>query len=267
VTLTVIIADDEPLALDRLSDLLDEIPRVKLVAACQGGGEAIEAIDKHRPQLVFLDVDMPKIDGFDVVEAVARHAAGDHEPPLVCFVTAYPQFAANAFDCGALDFLCKPVRLGRLEEAIGRAERALAQREALARLEELAGRLEQLRETRAGPPADDSLWVQQRGQMIRIAYDALDWVEAEGEYVRLHGRDQSYLLRGSITALADRLADHGFIRIHRSAIVNTARIASIRSGRTGVSLVLDKGLRLPVGRTYRPAVRALRSGAAEMSQH
>lgn len=267
MTIRVIIADDEPLALDRLADLFAEIPEVELIASVRSGAEAIEAIDRLRPDLACLDVDMPKIDGFDVVEAVARHSSGEHQPPLVCFVTAYPQFAANAFDCGALDFLCKPVRLGRLEEAVHRAGRALAEREALARLGELAGKLDQLRETRAGRPSDESLWVQQRGQMIRIAYDALDWIEAEGEYVRLHGRDQSYLLRGSITALADRLADHGFIRIHRSAIVNTARIASIRSGRTGVSLVLDQGLRLPVGRTYRPAVRALRSGAAEMSQH
>lgn len=266
MTIRVLIADDEPLARDRLADLLSELDSVALVASAGSGADAIELIDQHRPDLVMLDVEMPKIDGFDVVEAVARHAPDSAQPPLVCFVTAYPQFAANAFDCGALDFLCKPVRLSRLEETVERAQRALAQREALARLDELSGQLDRLREARATRPSENSLWVQQRGQMARIPYETLDWVEAEGEYVRLHSRDQSFLLRGSISALADRLADHGFIRIHRSTIINELRISSIRGSRAGVSVILTNGLSFPVGRKYRPAVRGLQSGAVEPDQ-
>lgn len=259
MTIRAVIADDEPLARDRLAGLIAEIADVELVAAAASGAEAIELIDKHRPDLVMLDVEMPKVDGFDVVETMARHSSeGDGQPPLVCFVTAYPQFAANAFDCGALDFLCKPVRLSRLEETVRRAGRALAERDAFARLEELSGQLDRLREARTTSPAEASLWVQQRGQMTRVPFDSLDWVEAEGEYVRLHSRDQSYLMRGSISALAERLADHGFIRIHRSAIVNEARIDVVKSGRAGVSVLLSNGLALPVGRKFRAPVRALR---------
>jgi len=259
LSLTILIADDEPLARDRLAGLIAELADVDMVAAAASGAEAIELIDKHRPDLVMLDVEMPKVDGFDVVETMARHAGeADGQPPLVCFVTAYPQFAANAFDCGALDFLCKPVRLSRLEETIRRARRALAERDAFTRLEELSGQLDRLREARSTTPSEASLWVQQRGQMTRIPFEALDWVEAEGEYVRLHCRDQSYLMRGSISALADRLADHGFIRIHRSAIINEARINAVKSGRAGVNVLLSNGLTLPVGRKFRSPVRALR---------
>ena len=259
--LRILIADDEQLALDRLGDLLAQLKQIELVGATQSGAEAISLAEKLRPDLIMLDIEMPKIDGFDVVEALARRAPeGLGQPPLVCFVTAFPHFAASAFDTGALDFLCKPVRASRLEETIDRARRAISQRDASVRLEELSGQLDRLRETRRGSATETSLWVHQRGQMLRIAFDSLEWVEAEGEYVRLHVDGQSFLLRGSISALADRLADHGFLRIHRSTIINQSRIKTIKSNRSRISAVLDSGQELSVGRKYRPAVRAFHHG-------
>jgi DNA-binding LytR/AlgR family response regulator len=261
--LRIMVIDDEPLAVERMSDLLGRIDDVELVGTHLTGAEAIECIPAERPQLILVDIEMPKVDGFDFVEALLKQGWLDaHSAPCICFVTAYPQFASDAFEKGVLDFLCKPVRLSRLQKTIDRARLALAQRDALARLQEIDRQLDRLRESR-NVPAELSLWVHQRGQMIRVPIEALDWVQAEGEYVRLHVRDQSYLLRSSISSLADKLADQGFIRIHRSTIINQARLSVIRSGRAGVSAILDSGIELPVGRKYRSAVRGLQlQGAA-----
>lgn len=257
-SLKVMAIDDEPLAVERLRDLLSRIEGVEVVGAHDNAMDAIGHIAEVQPDLILVDVEMPKIDGFDFVEALAKQGWLDAaSAPFIAFVTAYPQFATDAFDTGALDFLCKPVRLSRLEKTIARARVALARRDALARLHELSGQLDALRETRA-PAAEPSLWVHLRGQMVRIAIETLDRVEAEGEYVRLHVRDQSFLLRGSISALADRLAGHGFVRIHRSTIINQARLSAVQSSRAGVKAVLADGEVLPVGRKYRPAVRQLR---------
>lgn len=261
--LRVMVIDDEPLAVERLCDLLGRIEAVEIVASLSSAAQAIDEVPEARPDLILVDVEMPKVDGFDFVEALAKQGWLDaRTAPCICFVTAYPQFATDAFDTGALDFLCKPVRLGRLERTIERARRALAQRDALDRLQELNRQLDTLRETRA-PSAEPSLWVHQRGQMVRIAIETLDRVQAEGEYVRLHVRDQSYLLRGSISALAEKLADHGFLRIHRSTIVNQARLSALHSSRAGVKAVLEGGETLPVGRKYRAAVRQLKDEAGD----
>lgn len=255
--LRVMVIDDEPLAIERLTDLLGRVEDVELVGSHLSATEAIEQVPDLRPDLVLADIEMPKVDGFDFVEALASQGwLDDDSAPCICFVTAYPQFATEAFDSGALDFLCKPVRLSRLEKTIARARLSIARRDALRRLQELNGQLDALRESRAAP-AEPSLWVHQRGQMIRIPIDAIDWVQAEGEYVRLHLRDQSFLLRSSISAISDRLGDYGFVRIHRSTIINQARLTAVRSSRAGTAAVLDDGVTLPVGRKYRQAVRHL----------
>jgi DNA-binding LytR/AlgR family response regulator len=176
-------------------------------------------------------------------------------------VTAYPQFASDAFERGVLDFLCKPVRLSRLEKTIDRARLSFAQRDALVRLQEINRQLDTLRQSRSAP-IESSLWVHQRGQMVRIAVEALDWVEAEGEYVRLHVRDQSFLLRSSISSLASTLGGRGFIRIHRSTIINQERLTAVQSSRAGVTALLDSGVTLPIGRKYREALRQLQRETA-----
>jgi two-component system, LytTR family, response regulator len=170
--------------------------------------------------------------------------------PLVCFVTAYPQFASDAFDSGALDFLCKPVRLNRLQKTIDRAREALLRRDAAGRLEELMSQLDQLRHARTATE-ERSLWVQHRGEMVRVPIGAIDWIEAEGEYVRLHVGAKSFLLRHPISSLAQDLVGDGFQRIHRSAVINLERLEAIRGTRGGQKILLSTGLELPVGRKYR----------------
>ena len=255
-SLRIMIIDDEPLAIERLVGLLHHLTDVELVSTHNNAADALEALPKRRPDLIMVDIEMPKIDGFDFVEAVAKQGwLKPDSAPCICFVTAYPQFASDAFETGALDFLCKPVRLHRLGKTIDRCRLTLAQRGAFARLQDLGSQLDALRESRSAPLAP-SFWVHQRGQMMRVPIEALEWVEAEGEYVRLHLRDQSFLLRGSISSMADRLADFGFTRVHRSTIINGARLATLQSSRRGMKAVLDSGVTLTVGRTYRPAIRA-----------
>jgi DNA-binding LytR/AlgR family response regulator len=256
-SIRVLIVDDEPLALERLSGLLAEIPDAKLVAKLQNGAEAVAAVAEHEPDLVLLDVEMPRVDGFDVVDSLfERSRSSDWRLPLICFVTAYPQFATDAFETGAIDYLCKPVRLARLQKTFSRARTALAQRDAAKRLDELSGQLEQLRQTRASNETRH-LWVHQRGEMVRLEIPEIDWLEAEGEYVRLHFGDKSYLHRSSIGSICSELEPEGFVRIHRSAVVNRARLKAVRRKRSGVSVVLDRGVELPVGRKYRDALRHL----------
>ena len=257
--LKVLIVDDEPLAIDRLTDLLGQIDAVEIAGSATSGSGAIDAISSLRPDLVLLDIEMPKIDGFDVVERLMRQDWPAPRPtPLICFVTAYPQFALDAFDTGALDFLCKPVRLPRLVKTVARARAALGQREASHRLDELSGKLDYLRETRL-PREERSLWINQRGSMIRIDIAAVDWIEAEGEYVKLHIGSTTHMLRTPIGYLTRQLESEGFVRVHRSAAINRNRLKAIRRSRQGVSVLLSSGVEVPLGRTFRHVLRTIKS--------
>jgi len=260
----VLAVDDEPLALSRIADLLSHIEGLELVGTCQTGNEAVAAVRKLEPDLLLLDIEMPQIDGFDVVEALSREPPAG-AAPWICFITAHPQFAPTAFETGALDFLCKPVRLARLEKTVERARTAMEQRDARRQLAELTEQLQSLRQTHARSEAP-SLWLRQRGQTVRIEHSELDWVKAEAEYVRLHVGSSSFLLRGSISALADRLSQDGFIQVHRSIIVNLDRLRSLVGGRGGLKVVLHSGVTLPVGRKYQKALRAIVEGRAGQSQ-
>lgn len=256
-SLRVMVIDDEPVAVERLRDLLQRIEEVEVVGGHISPQAALDQMQETRPDLILLDVEMPKIDGFDFVEALAKHRwLTADSTPCIGFVTAYPQFATDAFDTGALDFLCKPVRLSRLEKTIARARRTIAERQALADLNALEGQLDDLRKSRE-TPSEPTLWIHQRGQMVRIPVESLDWAQAEGEYVRLHVRDQTFLLRSSISALAERLSGAGFIRIHRSTLINQSRLEAVLSSRAGMVAKLLDGGELRVGRKYRPAVRRL----------
>ncbi len=255
--LRVLVADDEPLARERMVDLLGETGEVELLDAVAGGGAAIESIRELRPDLAMLDVDMPKIDGFDVVEAVLNTKLdGVAPPPLFCFVTAYPQFALEAFEKGAIDFLSKPVRLARLRQALARARGAIEGREATARLQELSGQLDELRRTRFDDQGQ-SLWLQSRGETFRLDLPAVEWVKAEGEYVRLHYRQSEFLMRSSISAFCESFSESGIVQVHRSFAINPAHLTSIKSSRSGVRLTLRNGAEVPVGRKYRSAVSQL----------
>lgn len=253
----LLICDDEPLAVERLRDLVGRVEGAEVVGTATNGRAALEAVARLQPDALLLDIEMPALDGFDVVEALVHtHAA---LPPLIVFVTAYPQFAAHAFDTGAIDFLTKPVRLARLETACARVRRALDERDAAARLTELARQLETLRAERRGEAAEGGhLWVQRRGESVRIDLSRVDRVQAEGEYVRIHHGTASYLHREPISALIERFDATRFLRIHRSHIINRDRIASIRRRPAGgYTIVTDTGEQLPVGRSYRGVVRDL----------
>ena len=246
------VADDEALALDRTCDLLSRFPDVEIVGTATGGAAALERIAALAPDVLLLDIEMPGLDGFEIVEALARD---DSVKPLIIFVTAFPQFAAPAFDTGAIDFLTKPVRLDRLETTLHRLRRALADRSAGQRLRELSSQLEALRRERSGPR---HLWVQTRGESVRVDLDRIERVAAEGEYVRLFLPEGSYLHRDSVSRMAERLDPDRFVRVHRSHIVSRRGLVGVRRRATGsYQLVTAGGAAVPVGRSYRAVVREI----------
>lgn len=253
--LRILIADDEPLAVDRLARLLAQLPAVELVGRAANGEEALALIRRLSPDVVLLDIKMPLLDGFDVIEQQLGPKV-----PLIIFITAYHRFAVKAFEVAAADYILKPVRLARLETALDRARAALAARSVAhepAALKALAASLRESTQA-TDQDVDDDLWVQRQGEFIRLPIARLDRVKAEGEYVRLYVGGQSYLYRQPISHLADRLVGQGFIRIHRSAVVRTDFVAAVRRTRYGrLAVQLADGVELPVGRKYGDAVRAL----------
>ncbi|MBV9884671.1 MAG: response regulator transcription factor [Sphingomonadaceae bacterium] len=257
--LRVLMCDDEPLALDRLGTLLERCEGVETIGAMLSGRALLDEVQALQPTLILLDIEMPQVDGFDVVEALSRMTwPAAAVPPLVIFVTAHPEFAVEAFDSGALDFISKPVRLSRLEQGLQRARDAAEQMEARQRLRELSAQLEDLKRARAAGGGNQHVWVRKGAETVRLEIGAIDWVEAEGEYVRIHAGGESYLERGSLTDAASRFAAHGFARIHRSAVVNPERVAAIDKTRWGSLVVrLVSGAEVPVGRKFRTAVQAL----------
>lgn len=256
MSVRLLICDDETLATDRLKRLLSRRDDVQLVGSASNGAEALDAVARLSPDAILLDVEMPGLDGFDVVEALAASMERD-QAPLIVFVTAYPQFAASAYETGAIDFLTKPVRFPRLCVTIDRVVHEIEARSAAGRLEELNGQLERLRRERLeGSREEERIWVPQGGEIVGVAIATLDRISAEREYIRLYrGRDQ-FLYRCSISSLMPRLEPQRFVRIHRSHVVNLDYIQSIRRRATGgYRVVTAPGDTLPVGRTYHSALR------------
>ena len=247
----VVVCDDEILAVERLVRMLSKIDDIVIEGSAQNGRDALALVDRYAPDALFLDIEMPALDGFDVVEALAADAKAS--PPLIVFVTAYPQFAAHAFDTGAIDFLIKPVRHARLETAVARLRDVIEQRDARRRLAELASQIDALRaEGGTGGAPSNEIWVHRRAERVRVDLDTVEMVQAEGEYVRLFVRDQSYLHRASIGSIAARLDPHRFMRVHRSYVVRLDLIAKIRrKAAGGYSLLLTSGNEIPLGRLYR----------------
>ncbi|HMI18097.1 MAG TPA: LytTR family DNA-binding domain-containing protein [Sphingomonas sp.] len=247
----VIVCDDEFLAVERLERMLSRIDDIVIAGSAQNGRDALALIAEHAPDALFLDIEMPALDGFDVVEALA--ADPNVAPPLIVFVTAFPQFAAHAFDTGAVDFLIKPVRFARLEMAVARVRDVIDQRDARRRLADLAGQLSALRaEGNDNVGGANEIWVHRRAERIRVDLDAVELVRAEGEYVRLFVGEQSFLHRASIGSIAARLDPGRFMRVHRSYVVRLDLIAKIRRKTAGgYSLLLVGGEEIPLGRLYR----------------
>ena len=242
--LRTVIVDDEPLARERLASLLSAEQDIEVVAQCRDGEEAVGAIDQHAPDLVFLDVQMPGLNGFEVIEAV-----GGEKMPLVIFVTAYDQHALRAFQVRALDYLLKPFDRERFKDALQRA-RTHIQRDETG---DLGRRLLALvKDLRRDQPKTDRLVVKSGGRLFFLRTDEIDWVEAAGNYVRLHVGPTSHLLRETMNAIEGRLDPEKFFRIHRSRIVNMERIQEMQPWLNGeYAVVLRTGTRLTLSRGYR----------------
>ena len=242
-----VIADDQPMARERLTALLSEEPDVQVVAACASGAEAVNAIERHRPDLVFLDMQMPELDGFGVIAAV-----GPERMPSVVFVTAYDEFALRAFDVHALDYLLKPFGRQRFQKALDRARDHLSRE----RAGDLARRLLALvEEARPAHAMRERLMVRSGARVVFIEVRQIDWVEAEGNYVRLHVGDESHLIRDTMHAVEGRLGSQ-FLRIHRSRIANVDKVQELRIASNGeYEVVLRTGRALRVSRLYRDKVQ------------
>jgi two-component system LytT family response regulator len=232
-TYKAIIVDDEELARGFLRELLAAHPEIQIAAECANGFEAVKAVAETSPELLFLDVQMPKLDGFEVLELI--------DPgPAVVFVTAYDQYAMRAFDAHAVDYLLKPFSAERFEKALERAKARLGERT----LPRLAGE--------ARPPAErpQRIVVKDGTRVHVIPLDKLDYVQAQDDYVALYSGGKSYLKQQPITSLEAALDPARFVRIHRSAIVNLERVARIEPyGKESRLAILTDGTRLPVSRS------------------
>lgn len=244
-----LVVDDQPLARERLVQLLRAAPDVEIVGVCATGLEAVASIERDAPDVVFLDLQMPELDGLAVVERV-----GPSRMPLTVFVTAHDDYAVQAFEAQALDYLLKPFARPRFERALDRARDAIARRRdaaAATALSQLVARLRQ-----PGPPVPSRLVVKSGGRVSFVERDAIDWVEAEGNYCRLHVGAEAFLVRETMHALLGQLGADRFARVHRSAIVQLTRVRELRiAGGGDYDAVLVSGERVPVSRAYRDALQ------------
>jgi two-component system, LytTR family, response regulator len=223
-----VVVDDEPLARSSLKVLLRRDPEIELVSECGSGMEALREIRGKKPELVFLDVQMPECDGFDVLEQLGKDL-----PPALVFVTAYDQYALRAFEAGALDYLLKPFDNARFGRALERAkERIALGKDAPRKIERLA--------------------IKNAGEILFLKIVEIDWIEAADYYVCLHVGARTHLLRRSMNEVEEELEPSAFCRIHRSAIVNLERVRRLEvSEEGGTDVVLSDGTRLRLSRRYR----------------
>jgi two-component system response regulator AlgR len=234
--LRTLIVDDEPLAIERMQVLCAELPQLAVIGTASDGEAALRLAEKLKPELLLLDMTMPGIDGL----AVARQLGKRADPPAVIFVTAHEDFAVEAFDLEAVDYVLKPVAADRLERAI---DRAISRRE---------------RGTSESRQWLSEFWVPHRSELLRIDAAQVDRIDAERDYVRLHVGERSYLLLLTIAGLEGRLDPAQFIRIHRSTILRRERIRGLRHEGLGVWCAeLDDGETLRIGRTYLRKVKAM----------
>lgn len=250
MTIRAVIVDDEPLARRRIRSLLVEAEDVEVIAECANGKEAIQVIEESPPDLLFLDIQMPELDGFDVLQAI-----GVAYVPVVIFVTAYDQFALRAFEAHALDYLLKPFDDERFEAALQRARARIRQQQGGDLDRRLRALLEEVRGDRGYL---QRLVVPTGPRSVFIRTEEIDWIKAERNYIRLHVGGRSYLLRESLSHIEAALDPAKFCRIHRSTIVNIDRIQAVESLFQGEYLVvLHDGTKLTSGRSYRRSLHTL----------
>jgi two-component system, LytTR family, response regulator len=242
-----LIADDEALARRRLRQFLAEVPDVEVVGECEDGRKAVALVNSLAPDLLFLDVQMPRLDGFGVIQEV-----GAGSVPAVIFVTAFDQFALSAFDAHALDYLLKPFGRERFMQAVGRARRQIAEANVRVRLDALLGELSER------PRYATRLAVKARGRTLFLLTDEIDWVSAADNYLELHAGPNTYVVRETLSQLQSKLDPQRFVRIHRSTLVNVERVKEMHPMFAGdQTLVLNDGTKLQVSRTHRQRLMSL----------
>lgn len=255
-----LIVDDEPLARRRLAQFLAEEPGVAVVGEAPDGASAVAAIQALAPDLVFLDIQMPEVDGFDVLEALQAAPDGARLPEVI-FATAYDEFALRAFDANAVDYLLKPFTVERFRAALARARARLerAGRDAPDAHEALTQQMRRLLDTlQAGRRHAERLVVRVGPKIVFVRVADVDWIDTDGNYVRLHVKGRAYLLRETLAHLAERLPPERFVRVHRSSIVNVDRIKEIQPyGKGTYHLRLEDGTELTSTLTYRDQLRTL----------
>ncbi|HEV8495835.1 MAG TPA: LytTR family DNA-binding domain-containing protein [Gemmatimonadaceae bacterium] len=246
-----VIVDDEELARDRIQTLLEQQPDVEIVGVCTDGPSAVETIDRTQPDLVFLDVQMPGMNGFEVVDNLERTKL-----PAVVFVTAHDAHALKAFEIHALDFLLKPFDQTRFEKALERARGQLNHSKGTTILDSrLVSLLEELHEERK---YSERLIVKSSGRVFFVRTEEIDWVEASGNYVKIHTKSDAHLLRESMKNMEAKLDPKTFVRIHRSAIVNIDHIKELEPWFHGEYIVIMRdGTRLTASRVFSDRLSAL----------
>ena len=225
-----VVVDDEPLARTNLTVLLRRHLEIELIAECCSGPEALSVIRTSKPDLIFLDVQMPECDGFDVVEMLGSNA------PYIVFVTAYDSYALRAFEVGALDYLLKPFDTSRFERALERAMERIAH---------------------GGQHANKIFVIKSTGQVAFVAPSEIDWIEAADYYVSLHAGEKIHLLRRSMSEVEQELDPAAFCRIHRSAIVKLESVQKLELNSSGeYDVLLRNGIRLRLSRRYRKELQS-----------
>jgi two-component system LytT family response regulator len=243
----VLIVDDEPLARAHLRQILAEDHEVEVVGECGNGRDAVSAIREREPELVLLDVQMPELDGFGVVREIGVGAM-----PAVIFITAYDEYALQAFEVYALGYVLKPVDRTRFAEVLGRAKDTVR----CGAVDGVDARLAALLDRVRVRPQQERLAIKVDGRIIFVLADEIDWLEAVDNHVRIHVGRAIHLVRGTLSAFEKRLPEGQFLRLHRSAIVNVARIAEVQPWFGGDHvIILRDGTRLTTGRSYRQRVQ------------
>lgn len=250
VRLRAIVVDDEMLARQIIREMLEHDDEVEIVAECVNGREAIEAIQTHHPDLLFLDIQMPEVAGFEVLETLKSERS-----PIVIFVTAYDQYAVRAFDYHALDYLLKPFDRERFELSVSRAKAQLRRD----RNGELDKRIVALLEAlKAEAKYVERLVIKNGGRVFFLETDEVNWIEAEGNYVRLHTDKKAHLLRETISSLEAQLDPKKFLRVHRSTIVRIDSIRELQPWFHGeYHIILHNGTKLTLSRNYREQLQAV----------
>jgi two-component system LytT family response regulator len=260
--LRALIADDEPLARERLRYLLSEDAEIEIVGECRNGREVVAALRDSQVDLLFLDIQMPGRGGFEVIEQV-----GTDKMPVIVFVTAHSHYAVQAFEVHALDYLTKPVEAERLRSTVCRVRERVAANRALITQEQLQSifaSLESLGQVRREYP--ERLLVRNGMKDAFVTVSDIDWIEAADYYACLHVGTKSLMLRETIKQLAHTLDPRVFVRIHRSIIVNVARVREIvREGRTEGTVILDDGQRLRMSKAGWQALVAVSRGRERAS--